>query len=88
MAESYVKVPLVGAVSYLTLAVSPFCITFAALWGVYRDLRIAWIGQDVLVRRQTFLLISGIQLSGFTSVDCGCVVISKFCFSSEFRELP
>lgn len=49
-AHSYVKVPLFGAVSYLTIAVSPFCITFAVLWGVYRDLHFAWIGQDVLVR--------------------------------------
>lgn len=48
-AESYVKVPFFGAVSHLTLFVSPFCITFAALWGVYHNLSFAWIGQDILV---------------------------------------
>lgn len=49
-AESYVKVPFFGAVSHLTLAVSPFCIAFAVLWGYYRKVSFAWIGQDILVR--------------------------------------
>uniref|UniRef100_A0A0R0HAW3 PA domain-containing protein n=1 Tax=Glycine max TaxID=3847 RepID=A0A0R0HAW3_SOYBN len=46
--ESYIKVPFLGAISYLTLAVSPFCITFAVLWAVYRNVSFAWIGQDIL----------------------------------------
>lgn len=48
--ESFVKVPVLGAVSHLTLAVSPFCIAFATVWAVYRRLSYAWIGQDILVR--------------------------------------
>lgn len=48
-AESFVKVPFFGAVSYLALAVCPFCIVFAVLWGAYRQLSFAWIGQDILV---------------------------------------
>lgn len=48
--ESYVKLPFVGAISYLTLAVTPFCITFAVFWAVYRDKSFSWIGQDILVR--------------------------------------
>ncbi|XP_061997348.1 signal peptide peptidase-like 4 isoform X2 [Rosa rugosa] len=47
--ESYVKVPFFGAVSYLTLAVAPFCIAFAVVWAVYRRVSFAWIGQDILV---------------------------------------
>ncbi|XP_043812693.1 signal peptide peptidase-like 4 isoform X2 [Manihot esculenta] len=47
--ESFVKVPFFGAVSYLTLAVSPFCIAFAVVWAVYRRVSFAWIGQDILV---------------------------------------
>ncbi|KAG5065113.1 hypothetical protein JHK84_055295 [Glycine max] len=46
--ESYIKVPFLGAISYLTLAVSPFCITFSILWAVYRNESFAWIGQDIL----------------------------------------
>ncbi|XP_040372499.1 signal peptide peptidase-like 4 isoform X2 [Rosa chinensis] len=46
--ESYVKVPFFGAVSYLTLAVAPFCIAFAVVWAVYRRVSFAWIGQDIL----------------------------------------
>jgi len=45
-------VPFFGAVSYLTLAVSPFCIAFAVIWAVYRRMSFAWIGQDMLVRTQ------------------------------------
>lgn len=48
--DSYIKVPFLGPISYLTLAVSPFCIVFAVLWAVYRERSLAWIGQDVLVR--------------------------------------
>ncbi|GFP91510.1 signal peptide peptidase-like 4 [Phtheirospermum japonicum] len=47
-ADSYVKLPIVGAVSYLTLAVSPFCVVFAVLWAVFRRISLAWIGQDIL----------------------------------------
>ncbi|KAK2366058.1 signal peptide peptidase [Trifolium repens] len=47
--ESYIKLPFIGAVSYLTLAVTPFCITFAVFWAVYRDKSFAWIGQGILV---------------------------------------
>lgn len=49
-AESFIKVPLLGAVSYLTLAVTPFCVIFAVVWAIYRDAPYAWIGQDILVR--------------------------------------
>ena len=48
-AESFLKVPFFGAISYLTLAVSPVCIVFAVLWAVYRQYTYAWIGQDILV---------------------------------------
>ncbi|XP_063944482.1 signal peptide peptidase-like 2 isoform X2 [Daucus carota subsp. sativus] len=47
-AESFIKVPLLGAVSYLTLAVTPFCVIFAVVWAIYRDAPYAWIGQDIL----------------------------------------
>ncbi|CAL5050325.1 unnamed protein product [Urochloa decumbens] len=46
--ESFVKVPFIGAVSHLTLAVCPFCIAFAVLWAVFRQVPYAWIGQDIL----------------------------------------
>lgn len=71
--ESYVKIPLLGAVSYLTLAVSPFCITFAALWGVYRDISFAWIGQDVL---GICLIITVIQIVRIPNLKVGTVLLS------------
>lgn len=42
--------------SYLTLAISPFCIAFAVVWGVKRQLSFAWIGQDILVRESLYEL--------------------------------
>lgn len=49
-AKTFIKVPFLGAVSYLTLAVSPFCVLCAVLWAAYRRHHFAWIGQDILVR--------------------------------------
>jgi signal peptide peptidase-like 2B len=49
-AQTYVKIPFFGAVPYLTLAVTPFCIVFAVVWAVKRQASYAWIGQDILVR--------------------------------------
>nr|DAD18941.1 TPA_asm: hypothetical protein HUJ06_020404 [Nelumbo nucifera] len=61
--ESFVKVPFFGAVSYLTIAVCPFCIAFAVVWAVYRRISFAWIGQDILVR----------------GIDHLCILILSFC---------
>ncbi|KAF1869457.1 hypothetical protein Lal_00022863 [Lupinus albus] len=49
-AQTFVKIPFFGAVPYLALAVTPFCIVFAVVWAVYRRVSYAWIGQDILVR--------------------------------------
>lgn len=55
-AGTYFNVPLLGAVSVLSVTVAPFCLTFAILWGVYRQLSFAWIGQDILVCTSSDLL--------------------------------
>nr|GEX51098.1 signal peptide peptidase-like 2 [Tanacetum cinerariifolium] len=56
-AQSYIKVPFYGAISYLTIAVIPFCIVFAVLSTVYHETKFDWIGQDILVG--TILLALG-----------------------------
>lgn len=56
-AQTFIKLPLLGAVSYLTLAVIPFCIVFAVFWAVYRKVSFAWIGQDILVRMLLLLVL-------------------------------
>ena len=50
---TFINVPILGAVSVLALCLSPFCVTFSVVWGVYRMKSYAWIGQDILV---SFLL--------------------------------
>ncbi|KAK4415925.1 Signal peptide peptidase-like 4 [Sesamum alatum] len=72
-AESFVKVPFLGAVSYLTVAVSPFCIVFAVLWAVYRSVSFAWIGQDIL---GIALIITVLQIVRVPNLKVGTVLLS------------
>lgn len=71
-AESFIKVPFFGAVSYLTLIVSPFCIAFAAVWARYRDLSFAWIGQDIL---GIALIITVLQIVRVPNLKVGTVLL-------------
>ncbi|OAY49153.1 signal peptide peptidase-like 4 isoform X1 [Manihot esculenta] len=71
--ESFVKVPFFGAVSYLTLAVSPFCIAFAVVWAVYRRVSFAWIGQDIL---GIALIITVLQIVHIPNLKVGTVLLS------------
>ncbi|XP_022875528.1 signal peptide peptidase-like 2 [Olea europaea var. sylvestris] len=71
--ESFIKVPIFGAVSYLTLAVSPFCIAFAVVWAVYRNVSFAWIGQDIL---GIALIITVLQIVRIPNLKVGTVLLS------------
>lgn len=71
--DSYTKVPFFGAVSYLTLAVSPFCIAFAVVWAVYRNTNFAWIGQDIL---GIALIITVLQIVRIPNLKVGTVLLS------------
>ncbi|XP_073102689.1 signal peptide peptidase-like 4 isoform X3 [Elaeis guineensis] len=71
--ESFIKVPFFGAVSYLTLAVSPFCIAFAVVWAVYRSISFAWIGQDIL---GIALIITVLQIVRVPNLKVGTVLLS------------
>ncbi|KAK7394759.1 hypothetical protein VNO78_15297 [Psophocarpus tetragonolobus] len=72
-AQTFVKVPFFGAVSYLTVAVTPFCIVFAVLWGVYRRVSFAWIGQDIL---GITLIITVLQIVRIPNLKVGTVLLS------------
>ncbi|CAK9134401.1 unnamed protein product [Ilex paraguariensis] len=71
--ESFVKLPFLGAVSYLTLAVSPFCIAFAVLWAVFRRVSFAWIGQDIL---GIALIITVLQIVRVPNLKVGTILLS------------
>ncbi|XP_039056001.1 signal peptide peptidase-like 2 [Hibiscus syriacus] len=71
--ESYIKVPFFGAVSYLTLAVSPICITLAVVWAVYRNVSFAWIGQDIL---GIALIITVLQIVHVPNLKVGTILLS------------
>ncbi|XP_028770406.1 signal peptide peptidase-like 4 [Neltuma alba] len=71
--QTFVKVPLLGAVSYLTLAVTPFCIAFAVIWAVYRHSSLAWIGQDIL---GIALIITVLQIVRIPNLKVGTVLLS------------
>ncbi|KAL3498864.1 hypothetical protein ACH5RR_041596 [Cinchona calisaya] len=71
--DSFIKVPFFGAVSYLTLAVSPVCIAFAVLWAVYRNASFGWIGQDIL---GIALIITVLQIVRVPNLKVGTVLLS------------
>ncbi|KZV31536.1 signal peptide peptidase-like 2-like [Dorcoceras hygrometricum] len=71
--ESFIKVPVLGAISYLTLAVAPFCIAFATVWAFYREVSFAWIGQDVL---GIALIITVLQIVRIPNLKVGTVLLS------------
>lgn len=71
--ESFIKVPFLGAVSYLTLAVSPFCMAFAVVWAVYRRVSFAWIGQDIL---GIALIVTVLQIIRVPNLKVGTVLLS------------
>ncbi|KAH6835065.1 SIGNAL PEPTIDE PEPTIDASE-LIKE 2 [Perilla frutescens var. hirtella] len=79
--ESFIKVPILGAISYLTLAVAPFCITFAVVWAVYRDYPFAWIGQDIL---GIALIITVLQIVRIPNLKVGTVLLGCAFFYDIF----
>ncbi|XP_044477158.1 signal peptide peptidase-like 2 [Mangifera indica] len=72
-AESFIKVPFFGAISYLTLAVFPFCVTFAVIWAVYHKVSFAWIGQDIL---GIALIITVLQIVHVPNLKVATVLLS------------
>ncbi|KAL5160984.1 Signal peptide peptidase-like 4 [Glycine soja] len=72
-AQTFVKIPFFGAVSYLTVAVTPFCIVFAVVWAVYRRASFAWIGQDIL---GITLIITVLQIVRIPNLKVGTVLLS------------
>ncbi|KAG0459134.1 hypothetical protein HPP92_022262 [Vanilla planifolia] len=71
--ESFIKVPFFGAVSYLTLAITPFCVAFATIWAIYRRRSYAWIGQDIL---GIALILTVIQIVRVPNLKVGTVLLS------------
>uniref|UniRef100_A0A2P2KIA0 Signal peptide peptidase-like 4 n=1 Tax=Rhizophora mucronata TaxID=61149 RepID=A0A2P2KIA0_RHIMU len=71
--ESYVKFPFFGAVSYLTLALSPFCMAFAVFWAVHRRMSYAWIGQNIL---GIALITTVLQIVHVPNLKVGTVLLS------------
>lgn len=72
-AGSFIKIPVFGAVSYLALAVSPFCIVCAVLWAAYRREAYAWIGQDIL---GIALILTVLQIVRIPNLKVGTVLLS------------
>jgi signal peptide peptidase-like protein 2B len=78
---SCVNVPYLGNVSALALAVSPFCIAFAVLWGVFRHLSFAWIGQDIL---GISLILTVLQVVRLPNIKVSTVLLSCAFFYDIF----
>ncbi|XP_009592078.1 signal peptide peptidase-like 4 isoform X1 [Nicotiana tomentosiformis] len=79
--ESVIKVPLLGPVSYLSLAISPFCLAFAVMWAVFRRVSFAWIGQDIL---GIVLIITVLQIIRVPNLKVGTVLLTCAFFYDIF----
>ncbi|KAM3287471.1 signal peptide peptidase-like 4 isoform X1 [Capsicum chacoense] len=79
--ESFLKVPLLGPVSHLTLAISPFCLAFAVMWAVFRRVSFAWIGQDILGMA---LIITVLQIIRVPNLKVGTVLLTCAFFYDIF----
>ncbi|KAJ7567793.1 hypothetical protein O6H91_01G007200 [Diphasiastrum complanatum] len=77
----YVNVPYFGAVSVLTLLVSPFCIICATLWAVYRHISFAWIAQNTL---GIALIITVLQIVRLPNIKVSTVLLSCAFFYDIF----
>ncbi|QHO39645.1 Signal peptide peptidase-like [Arachis hypogaea] len=73
--QTFVKIPFFGAVSYLTLAMTPFCIVFAVLWG-----GIALIITVLQIVRIPNLKVGTVLLSCAFLYDIFWVFVSKWWF--------
>lgn len=73
-AGSFYNVPFLGGVSALSLSVAPFALTFAILWGIYRNNSFAWIGQDVL---GISLILSVLQVVRLPNIKVSTVLLSS-----------
>ncbi|XP_024391278.1 signal peptide peptidase-like 2 [Physcomitrium patens] len=71
-AGTYFSVPLLGSMSILSLTVAPFAFLFASLWGVYRNLSFAWIGQDAL---GISLILSVLQIVRIPNIKVSAVLL-------------
>eukprot|EP00250_Pteridium_aquilinum_P008502 c17997_g1_i1 orf=254-1870(-) len=69
----YANIPFLGPVSLLTLLVSPFCISFATIWAVYRHLSFAWVAQDIL---GIALIITVLQIVRLPNLKVATVLLS------------
>lgn len=69
----YLHVPLFGPLSLLTILVSPFCITFATIWAVYRHVSYAWVAQDIL---GIALIITVLQIVRLPNIKVSTVLLS------------
>lgn len=69
----YANLPFFGPVSLLTLIVSPFCITFATVWAVYRHLSFAWVAQDIL---GIALIITVLQIVRLPNIKVATVLLT------------
>jgi hypothetical protein len=67
------------------LAVTPFCITFAVFWAVYRDKSSAWIGQGILVRINCFYIYVNFSKRERVIVAL-CILNYDMCPGSIFLE--
>ncbi|KAG2244865.1 hypothetical protein Bca52824_093284 [Brassica carinata] len=67
-----VKLPLLGTMSWMSLLVNIFCLSFAVFWFVKRHTSYAWAGQDIL---GICLMITALQVVRLPNIKVATVLL-------------
>ncbi|KAL7251028.1 hypothetical protein ACSBR1_012951 [Camellia fascicularis] len=70
--QKKVKLPLLGEMSVLSLAVVVFCFVFAVLWAINRKASYSWVGQDIL---GICLMIRVLQIARLPNIKVATVLL-------------
>ncbi|THG02731.1 hypothetical protein TEA_005422 [Camellia sinensis var. sinensis] len=70
--QKKVKLPLLGEMSVLSLAVVVFCFVFAFLWAINRKASYSWVGQDIL---GICLMIRVLQIARLPNIKVATVLL-------------
>ncbi|XP_010557058.1 PREDICTED: signal peptide peptidase-like 5 [Tarenaya hassleriana] len=70
--QKTMKLPLVGDVSFFSVAVLLFCLLFAIIWFLKRRASYAWVGQDIL---GICMMISVLQVARLPNIRVATVLL-------------
>ncbi|KAL5722215.1 hypothetical protein ACHQM5_005761 [Ranunculus cassubicifolius] len=85
--DSFIRVPYVGRISHLRVAVTPFCVIFGGVWAANHDISFAWISQNIFGITFIVAVLQRVRVTNLKvgSILLGCVFLYDvfWVFGSE-----